>query len=216
MPIGKMLKHLKSKGAKAKQVKKNKSSPAEAKKAENDVDILKMVREINIDNLGMSTKFESSNGHEHFPSKKAKVDPKHEKGKKRIASDATSVQVPKRRRSSPAHSAFRSPTSTSKARSRVSRDELDRGRLSSLQSIEMDQDTGSDVKEKISTQKKKVEGAETDLLVSSIQKNKSSSSKQKGKLSDQGHNDEENEVGEANDHDVEVSFATCQYALRVT
>lgn len=203
MPIGKMLKHLKSKGGKAKQVKKNKSSPAEAKKAENDVDILKMVREINIDNLGMSTKFESSNGHEHFPSKKAKVDPKHEKGKKRIASDAASVQVPKRRRSSPAHGAFRSPTSTSKARSRVSRDELDRGRLSSLQSIEMDQDTGSDVKDKISTQKKKVEGAETELLVSSIQKNKSSSSKQKGKLSDWGHNDEENEVGEANDHDVE-------------
>ncbi|XP_050288244.1 sister chromatid cohesion protein PDS5 homolog A isoform X1 [Quercus robur] len=203
MPIGKMLKHLKSKGAKAKQVKKNKSSPAEAKKAENDVDILKMVREINIDNLGVSTKFESSNGHEHFPSKKAKVDPKHEKGKKRIASDTASVQVPKRRRSSPAHSAFRSPTSTSKARSRVSRDELDRSRLSSLQSIEMDQDSGFDVKDKISTQKKKAEGAETDLLVSSIQKNKSSSSKQKGKLSDRGHNDEENEVGEANDHDVE-------------
>ncbi|KAL4628077.1 hypothetical protein ACB092_05G210600 [Castanea dentata] len=203
IPIGKMLKHLKSKGAKAKQVKKNKSSPAEAKKAENDVDILKMVREINIDNLGMSTKFESSNGHEHFPSKKAKVDPKHEKGKKRIASDATSVQVPKRRRSSPAHSAFRSPTSTSKSRSRVSGDEFDRGRLSPVQSIEMDQDTGSDVKDKISTQKKKVAAAETDLLVSSIQKNKSSSSKQKGKLSDRGHNDVENEVGEANDHDVE-------------
>ena len=80
----------------------------------------------------------------------------------------------------------------------------------------MDQDSGFDVKDKISTQKKKAEGAETDLLVSSIQKNKSSSSKQKGKLSDRGHNDEENEVGEANDHDVEVSSATCQYALRVT
>ena len=66
MPLRKMIKRLKSKGAKDGRSKKNKSLSAEAKDAENDVDILKMVREINLDSLGMSSKFESSNGHKHF------------------------------------------------------------------------------------------------------------------------------------------------------
>jgi sister-chromatid-cohesion protein PDS5 len=219
MPLGKMLKSLKSKGGKAKKVKKvkkDKSLRAEVKNAENDVDILKMVREINYDNLGMSTKFESSNGHEHVLSKKIKMDPKLGKGKKRIAGDATSVPVPKRRRSSSAHSAFRSPTSTSKAPLRASGDDLNKARVSSFQSIEMDPDTSPDTKDKMSMRKKKVARAESDLLVSCIRKNTSFSSKHKDKLSNQGHNDEVNEEEEANEHDTEVSSATCQYVLGVT
>ncbi|XP_042945591.1 sister chromatid cohesion protein PDS5 homolog B isoform X3 [Carya illinoinensis] len=176
MPLGKMLKRLRSQGTKAKKVKKNTSLPAEAKNAENDVDILEMVREINLGNLGVSNKFESSNGHEYFPSKKTKMDLKQEKGKKRKASDATSVRVPKRPRSSSAHTAFRAPA---------------------------DPDISSDSKGKMSTQKKMIEGADSDLLVPSLRKNKSVRAKPKGKFSDRGHDDEANELGEANDSDME-------------
>jgi sister-chromatid-cohesion protein PDS5 len=191
IPLGKMMKSLKSQGTKAKKVKKKKSLPAEAKNAENDVDILKMVREINFENMGMSSKFESSNGHEHFPSKKTKKDREDEKGKKRKASDATSFPVPKRPRSSSTHSAFRSPASTSKATLRASGNDSHKARI--------------DTKDKISMRKKMVEGSESDLLLSCIRKKTSFSSKDKGRYSDRGHNDEVNEVGEASDHDMEVS-----------
>ncbi|XP_062162943.1 sister chromatid cohesion protein PDS5 homolog A [Alnus glutinosa] len=203
IPLGKMMKSLKSQGTKAKKVKKKKSLPAEAKNAENDVDILKMVREINFENMGMSSKFESSNGHEHFPSKKTKKDREDEKGKKRKASDATSFPVPKRPRSSSTHSAFRSPASTSKATLRASGNDSHKARISSFQSVETDPDISSDTKDKISMRKKMVEGSESDLLLSCIRKKTSFSSKDKGRYSDRGHNDEVNEVGEASDHDME-------------
>lgn len=205
IPLGKMMKSLKSQGTKAKKVKNNKSLPSEAKNAENDVDILKMVREINFENLGMSGKFESSNGHEHFPSKKTKKDRENEKGKKRKASDATSVPVPKRPRSSSTHSAFRPPASTSKATLRASGVDSHKARISSFQSVETDPENSSDKKDKISMQKKIVKGSESDLLLSCIRNKTNFSSKHKGRYSDQGQNDEVNEVGEASDHDMEVS-----------
>ncbi|XP_035545747.1 sister chromatid cohesion protein PDS5 homolog A isoform X2 [Juglans regia] len=203
MPLVKMLKRLKSQGTKAKKVKKNKSLPAEAKTAENDVDILEMVREINLGNLGVSNKFESSNGHEYFPSKKTKMDLKQEKGKKRKASDATSVMVLKRPRSSSAHTAFRTPAGISKAPLRASEDATIKARIiHSIQSIETDPDISSDSKGKMSTQKKMIEGADSDLSVPSLRKNESVHAKHKGKFSDRGHNDEANELGEANDSDM--------------
>lgn len=112
VPLGKMVKHIKSYSAKGKKFKKDKSALAETGNAENDVDILKMVREINLDNLGQSSKFASSNGHEHSPSMKSRLDLKLQKGEKRKASGETSVSVPKRRRSM---SSQRIPSSTSKA-----------------------------------------------------------------------------------------------------
>ncbi|KAF2306079.1 hypothetical protein GH714_011216 [Hevea brasiliensis] len=105
VPLGKMIKQLKSPGTKGGKVKKNKSLSAKTKNAESDVDILKMVREINLDNMGLSSKFESSNGHKDFPSEKAKSELEHEKSKKIKATDVASVPVPKRRRSSSSHSA---------------------------------------------------------------------------------------------------------------
>ncbi|XP_050367583.1 sister chromatid cohesion protein PDS5 homolog A [Argentina anserina] len=110
VPLGKIMKHLKSQKNKAKKEKKNKVSSANPEKAENDVDILNMVREINLDNLGESSKFELSNGHENLPSKKSRTDTKHHKDSKRKASDEASVPVPKRRRSSKTQ-----PRSTSKS-----------------------------------------------------------------------------------------------------
>lgn len=96
VPLGKMLKRLKAQGAKERKAVKNGSTPAAAA-AENDsnVDILGMVREINLDNSGVSTRFDSINGHE-----KPKADEKRKR--KRIANESINVSVPKRQRSSSA------------------------------------------------------------------------------------------------------------------
>lgn len=112
-----MIKRFKSQGTKAKKAKRNKPSPVGAADTENDVDILKMVREINFDNLGKPIKFESSNGHERSPSKKSVMGSDHQKSEKRKASDQTSAPVPKRRRSLSTHNASKSRllSSTSKA-----------------------------------------------------------------------------------------------------
>ncbi|GLU20621.1 hypothetical protein SLE2022_368110 [Rubroshorea leprosula] len=114
VPIGKIIKHIKSQGTKDGKAKKKKSLSAGTKNADNDVDILKVVREINLDSLGVSSKFESSNGHEHFPRKKAKFGQEHQ-GKKRKDVDTTLVPVPKRRRSS----STRSPSKVSRSASKV-------------------------------------------------------------------------------------------------
>ncbi|KAL0306027.1 UNVERIFIED_CONTAM: hypothetical protein Sradi_6020000 [Sesamum radiatum] len=61
IPLGKLMKRLKAKGAKARKEVKNEHSPTGGAN-ENDFDILKMVKEINSDNLGTAGKFGSSNG----------------------------------------------------------------------------------------------------------------------------------------------------------
>ncbi|KAL5574829.1 hypothetical protein UlMin_016528 [Ulmus minor] len=170
MPLGKMIKHLKSQGTKGKKVKKEKSSSAEAGNAGNDVDILGMVRDINVDNLGKSNKFQSTNGHEHSPSKKSRTDLKRQKGEKRKAIDATPVPVPKRKRSLSGQSASKGRSSSSKA-------------------------STNNVNER-----KSVMNSRSDLLASCFQKNISSSSKLKGKGLDQSRKDEPNEVEEVSDH----------------
>ncbi|RZB64213.1 Sister chromatid cohesion protein PDS5-like B isoform B [Glycine soja] len=119
MPLGKIIKDIKSQGTKGKKVKRKKAVPAETKKAENDIDILNMVREINIDNLGLSTNYESSNGHENSLSKKLQNDPECATIKKRKA-EVTLVPVPKRKRSSFAHGKSRSSSTPPKAPPRVS------------------------------------------------------------------------------------------------
>ncbi|KAL3584982.1 hypothetical protein D5086_011849 [Populus alba] len=176
VPLGKMIKQLKSQGNKGGKNKKNSSSLAKAKDAENDVDILKMVREINLDNLGLSNKFESSNGHKDL-SEKTKSESEHQKVKKGNIT-VTPVPVPKRRRSLSAHSASRFPRSSLMAPSRASED-----------------DSSPDLKGK----KLKAERTGSELLVYSIQKKKNVTSKLKGKNSEMGDNGRENEVGESDD-----------------
>lgn len=95
---------------------------------EKDVGILNMVREINLDNLGKSRKFESTNGHENFPRKKENLDPKFEKDEKRKASCDTLVPVPKKRRSS-AYGISRIPSSSPNISSKDSGDSLCQVRL---------------------------------------------------------------------------------------
>jgi sister-chromatid-cohesion protein PDS5 len=186
--LGKMIKQLKSQGNKGGKTKKNKSSAAKVKDAENDVDILKMVREINLDNMGLSNMFESSNGHKDL-SGKIKSESEHQKVKKGNVSDMTPVPVPKRQRSSSAHNASRFPRSLLKDPSRASED-----------------DSSPDLKGK----KSKSKSAGSELLVSSIQKKKNVSSKLKGKSSELGDNGKENEVGESDKDNLMVSFSPCQ------
>ena len=94
MPLGKMLKSLKAKGSKAKKVVKNGSTPA-VQEIEHNVDILGMLKEINLDNEGVSNKFDSSNGH-------GRISSEGKLKRKDVPNDLTNVSVPKRRRSSSA------------------------------------------------------------------------------------------------------------------
>ncbi|KAL0443057.1 UNVERIFIED_CONTAM: Sister chromatid cohesion protein PDS5 [Sesamum latifolium] len=70
IPLGKLMRRLKAKGAKARKEVKNEHSPTGGAN-ENDFDILKMVKEINSDNLGTAGKFGSSNGREHAQKKRS-------------------------------------------------------------------------------------------------------------------------------------------------
>ncbi|XP_076937264.1 sister chromatid cohesion protein PDS5 homolog A-like, partial [Bidens hawaiensis] len=94
VPLGTMLKRLKAKGSKAKKVVNNGSTPAVVE-AENDIDILGMLKEINSDNVDSPNKFDSSNGH-------GKITSEAKMKRKSMTNDLTdvSVPVPKRRRSS--------------------------------------------------------------------------------------------------------------------
>ncbi|KAI3745336.1 hypothetical protein L1987_58447 [Smallanthus sonchifolius] len=100
VPLGKMLKRLKAKGSKAKKVVNNGSAPAVVE-TENNIDILGMLKEINSDNVDVSNKFDSSNGH-------GKITSEAKLKRKDTPSDLTNVSVPKRRRSSSAKSQKRS------------------------------------------------------------------------------------------------------------
>lgn len=211
MPLGKMIQRLKSQGAKGGKAKKKKLSSAEVKDTENDVDILKMVREINLDNMGVLNKFESSNGHKHFPSKQTKVDLEDEESKKRKATDVTSIPVPKRRRSLSAHGGFRTPKSNSKAPLRASGDGSHHTGVSSFQSIDVDDDI-SESEVKITTKKKKFTSNESDSFASRFQRRRSFSSKHKGKSTDLGHDNEAGELGEADEGDLKVSIYSVQFA----
>ncbi|XP_050213901.1 sister chromatid cohesion protein PDS5 homolog A isoform X2 [Mercurialis annua] len=179
VPLGKMLKQLKSQGAKGGKAKKNKPLTAKTKNAENDVDVLKMVREINLDNLGLSSKFEASNGHKHFPNEKKELEPEHQKVKKRKATDIESVPVPKRRRSTTHR--------------------LSPGNLKASLSASGD-DTSPDSKGKKATPKRTAQSFKSDLLASCIGNNLGFTSRYKGKSSALDHNSREVEVEENDDN----------------
>ncbi|KAM7263653.1 hypothetical protein ACFE04_001336 [Oxalis oulophora] len=178
LPLGNMMKQLKSKGSKATKEKKIKHLPIESGNAENDVDILKMVREINLDNMGISRKFESSNGHDQSPNKKTEVEAKSPKDTKRKVTDASPVPIPKRRRSS---------LGTPKSTPRGSGDEPRKRRVFLFDSI------GKVSKDEASKKKKTTKSPESGVLSSQARKKKNFSSKRKAKESE---SDEENEISE--------------------
>nr|KJB34763.1 hypothetical protein B456_006G082000 [Gossypium raimondii] len=198
MPLRKMIKLLKSKGAEDGKAKRKKSLLAEAKDAKNDTDILKLAREINLSSREMSSKFESSNGHNHSPTKKEKLGQEHQKGKKRKTSGAASVQVPKHSRSLSAYTAFKISKSVTKVPSRDSGDDWHEAKDASFQSTEMDMDKIHDSKDQLRTQKTFNKNNGSDYLVSCIRKKRSISSKGEGKGYDWGHSDVSDEDDDEN------------------
>ncbi|GAB2252670.1 hypothetical protein Droror1_Dr00005517 [Drosera rotundifolia] len=101
MPLGKLIKHIKSQKNKEKTVEKNGSTPGEIQNVVDD-DILKVAREITLDGVDASVEMESNNGHNiHSSSKRDDTDNKKQKRK---AQDEASVPVPKRQRSASARS----------------------------------------------------------------------------------------------------------------
>ncbi|KAG6583667.1 Sister chromatid cohesion protein PDS5-like B, partial [Cucurbita argyrosperma subsp. sororia] len=180
VPLGKMIKVMKSSGSRGKKSKNVKKKLVEKKNAENDVDILTMVREIN---LSTTSKLESTNGREDFHVKRTNVDAMPARSKKRKLSDATSIPVSKHKKSSSGHSRSRSK-STSKAHSpgsgNTSPSEVDMGK---------NHDSDDDV-----SKAKMIGGSRaSDLLVSCLKK-PTVSSKSKAKGSGKGHYDEENDL----------------------
>ncbi|GAB2298992.1 hypothetical protein Dimus_033068 [Dionaea muscipula] len=100
MPLGKLIKRIKSQKNEEKKEAKTDSTLAELKDVADD-DILKVVREITLDSPDVSIKMESSNGHDIHLSNKNDGDTQK---KKRKAPEETSVSVPKRQRSASARS----------------------------------------------------------------------------------------------------------------
>ncbi|KAH6775849.1 binding protein [Perilla frutescens var. hirtella] len=173
MPLGKLLKRLKAKAAKTKKEVKNEHAQAEASN-ENDFNILKMVKEINSDNQGAKSKFESSNGH-GLDRKNKRSD--HETRKnKTLISESTDVPVPKRRRTSA--QTHKSPGVVS---SKGSKRRPNVNNTIDFEKLHEDPQTSS---EDQSTREKTGEPAESELLSSHVKKKQISSSSQKGKRAD--------------------------------
>lgn len=170
IPLGKLMKRLKAKGAKAR--KEAKSQPATAGVSnENDFDILRMVKEINSDNLGTTSKIGSNNDHEDFDKKRRNI---HQLQKRKtLLDESKDVPVPKRRRtsSSQAHKSLQaSPLKAIKVNQEDISDDSDK--------VDEDLQTSSEDK---TAKEKMAKSGESDLLLSRMGKKFSASSKQKGK-----------------------------------
>jgi sister-chromatid-cohesion protein PDS5 len=196
IPLGKIVERLRAQGTKTRKGKKNKSVPAEDENGKNDVDVLKMVREINLDHLQMLDKFESSNGHKHSPSERAEICQRDQKGNKRNVGDATSVvSVPKRRRSSSGHSPYKFSNSGPKVQLKASEDELH------LES-DMDKNVSLDSHDENSDQEKMLES------ISPRKRKKSLSSKLKITESDWALTDVERQSRSAGGGDSKLKSAS--------
>ncbi|KAK6124541.1 hypothetical protein DH2020_041711 [Rehmannia glutinosa] len=176
IPLGKLMKRLKAKGAKARKEVKNESAPAGVAN-ENNFDILKMVKEINSDNLGTAGKSGSSNGPEFVQKKKRS---NNLQKRKTMFSKSTDLPVPKRKRTASAQAHKSLPGSPSKGKRSIDINQVDVGFDKMDEELQTSSEDQS-MKEKIA------ESAESDLLVSCIGKKSSSSSKQKGKRSNKDH-----------------------------
>lgn len=185
MPLGKIIKRLRAKGAKARREVKNNSVISGEKKG-NDLDILKMVRQINSDNLGSSSKFDSSNGHEHTP-KQTRVDRKLHK-RKELLDESNDVSVPKRRRSSSSLGHKFSPSKITLKR-----------QVPSFESMEMDHGFNTGSEGQVTN-----EPAESELVVSCIEKSPNFPSNHKGKRSFRVHDKGRDLVAVGNDQKVNL------------
>lgn len=197
MPLGKIIKRLKAKSSKAKRGVKGATLFGESKE-EDDMDILRVVREIDLDDVGISNKFESTNGHQDDT---PDFTPKHNlQEKKRIVGSETSSPIPKRQRSSSQGShkfSWRKNISDGPKRTSTESLPLEQKILSS-EFPERDDEVPYGSEDKISLQENIVKTSES-ILLTTCSQNNSNSSKRKRKTSGKDHivkirKDEEDEV----------------------
>ncbi|XP_060185631.1 sister chromatid cohesion protein PDS5 homolog A isoform X2 [Lycium barbarum] len=160
VPLGKIMERLKARSKMRKEVKDD-SSPAEVR-TENDVDILKVLREIDSGSVGDDNKLDASNGHESA----VKTEASNTRQKRKTGTDFSVPKGAKRQRSS--------STSVHKLSPKLK------------DSIEKEDDLQSMSEDK-SSEENVFEPEESDLLTSSIRKKTSLPSKQKRKATDKNY-----------------------------
>ncbi|KAL6544680.1 hypothetical protein OROMI_023542 [Orobanche minor] len=179
MPLGKLLKRLKAKVAKAKKEAKN--EPAQAGVSnKNDFVILKMVKEINFDDPDTVSKFESSNGHKHAHKRRSQ----HKLQSQKLSAELTDVPVPKRRKTSSSQAHKSTPAVSPNGSKRATRINQD---ITHFPFDKMDEEPRTSSKDKY-VREKNSELPESEFLFSRIRR-KISSCKQRVKRStdrDQG------------------------------
>ncbi|XP_017226187.1 sister chromatid cohesion protein PDS5 homolog A isoform X2 [Daucus carota subsp. sativus] len=198
VPLGKMIKRLRAKSMKARKMMKDERSPPKSK-TKNDIDILKMVREMDLDNAGKLDKYEPSS-HEYA---RHRSDDRKRKKIKRKTSESENAPILKRQRSSSAQ-AHNVPSVSRAATKRVAStlaDSLSQERKPTSESMEMDDRLKNDSEEK-SSQENTNEAAESDFLAPSLRKKTGSLSKSKGRGSANDRNGV-HKAEENSDHDLE-------------
>ncbi|EPS57807.1 hypothetical protein M569_17010, partial [Genlisea aurea] len=173
MPLGKLMKRLKAKAAKLKK----ETTPARSAN-EKEIDVLKMVDEINHENSGTTSKFEWSNGNGN--ARKRRSETELHKNKK-LKNESKDSLVPKRRRTS--GEALKSSASAGPKDSKNNEDAPDAKRNFEFDGSDEDLQHASEGQ---NAEEKTPEP--TELLFSNI-RNKLSSSKQKGKRADRDNSE---------------------------
>lgn len=187
--MGNIVQNLKSRSSKGKRAWK-KFPPAKSKSVEQQIDVLKMTREINLENLELP-----SDGYGPVPNGIKKLDKSSDKRKHPNGANATPVPVPKRRRSLTT-SVIKSSNSKSSAKFLV------KGLKENLPAYKMDSES-SDSGEHLPVSKRKFVNPKSDLLVSCLNK-KGETSKQKVKKVGRGSNGRSLEKPVS--YDTEVQF----------
>lgn len=156
---------------------KGHSSPTVTK----NEDVLKVVREINLDNLGPSSKIEASNGHANRLTCKPKIEDENP-SKKRKEVDAKTTSAPKRQRSSSARSRTKFPSSKTAAKPSAN--------VSSKDPLSI---------------KKERDSEESDLVTLPVKRKRSNKRKRRSKSSYQGNDIEGHKVEESDTSDQKVN-----------
>eukprot|EP00268_Persea_americana_P056177 TRINITY_DN6598_c0_g1_i2.p1 TRINITY_DN6598_c0_g1~~TRINITY_DN6598_c0_g1_i2.p1 ORF type:complete len:1598 (+),score=356.34 TRINITY_DN6598_c0_g1_i2:124-4917(+) len=206
IPLGKMMKHLKSQRSKRKKVVKNHTVLAEENNSEKDIDILGVVREINIDNMERAADMEFGkliNDDEHYVSGRKEVSISR---KRRKSNDPLSTPVLEKKRLPLGMDIPTFPylKKSAKGRRKGSGASSRKMKTPSLQSVVMDVEPIAYSEAKLSNEKDMLTSMESDNLASSTPKNKSFSSRHKKKGSVHNSNDL---LQEALNHDLTKSSA---------
>lgn len=209
MPLGKMMKHIKSQRSKRKKVKKNHTLLAEENNSEKDIDILGVVREINIDHMGRAMDMEFGklfNDDEHYESgrKEVSISKKRRKGNyplfTPVLEKKRGVDIPK----------FPQLKKSAKGRRKGSGASLRKRKFPSLKSVVTDVEPNAYSETNLSKEDM-LKSVESDNVASCSPNIKSFSSRHKNKGSVHNSNDL---VQDALNHDPTVissSRSLCKY-----